>query len=114
MGALRGARPEQIIRSRPRTNSYDHRRAGRFAHAVGLRHVLGGHPCCQGTKSRRQSQALRGRDPPRDIGNLVANRLILPRYVPWSAVNTLSNSFAARSTILIPLIGYLILFNEKM
>ncbi len=44
----------------------------------------------------------------------MANRLILPRYVPWSAVNTLSNSFAARSTILIPLIGYLILFNEKM
>jgi hypothetical protein len=44
----------------------------------------------------------------------VARRLILPRFVHWSAVNTLSNSFAARATILIPMIGYLILFNEKM
>ena len=41
-------------------------------------------------------------------------KLILPRFIHWSAVNTLSNSFAARATILIPLIGYLILFNEKM
>ncbi len=44
----------------------------------------------------------------------MANRLILPRFVPWSSVNTLSNSFAARATILIPLIGYLVLFNEKI
>jgi len=44
----------------------------------------------------------------------VARRLILPRFVHWSAVSTLSNSFAARATILIPMIGYLILFNEKM
>jgi hypothetical protein len=44
----------------------------------------------------------------------VGNKLLLPRYVHWSAVNSLSNSFAARATILIPLIGYLILFNEKM
>jgi hypothetical protein len=41
--------------------------------------------------------------------------LVKNRFLPgWSAVNTLSNSFAARATILIPLIGYLILFNEKM
>lgn len=44
----------------------------------------------------------------------MAYRLIIPRFIHWSAVNTLSNSFAARATILIPLIGYLILFNEKM
>jgi hypothetical protein len=44
----------------------------------------------------------------------VATRLIIPRFVHWSAVSTLSNSFAARATILIPLVGYLILFNEKM
>ncbi len=30
----------------------------------------------------------------------------------WSAFNNISNSLAARSTILIPLIGYLIIFNE--
>ena len=44
----------------------------------------------------------------------MAKRPIIPRFVHWSAVNTLSNSFAVRSTVLIPLIGYLILFNEKM
>jgi hypothetical protein len=32
----------------------------------------------------------------------------------WSAFNTISNSLAARCTILIPLIGYLIIFNESV
>lgn len=35
-------------------------------------------------------------------------------WLPWSSLNTISNSIAARCTILIPLIGYLIIFNESV
>lgn len=44
----------------------------------------------------------------------LARSLKIPRYVHWSHLSSLSNSSAARATVLIPLIGYLILFNEKM
>jgi len=33
---------------------------------------------------------------------------------PWTDFRAISNSYAARSTVLIPLIGYLILFNENV
>jgi hypothetical protein len=33
---------------------------------------------------------------------------------PWSNLRGISNSYAAKSTVLIPLIGYMILFNEHL
>lgn len=33
---------------------------------------------------------------------------------PWSNLRGLSNSYAAKSTVLIPLIGYMILFNDSL
>lgn len=36
------------------------------------------------------------------------------RHILWSRFNGISNSTAARMTILIPLVGYLILFNDKV
>ncbi|MCK1328637.1 hypothetical protein IVB57_09570 [Bradyrhizobium sp. CW9] len=36
------------------------------------------------------------------------------RQIPWSALNAVSKSPSARMTILIPLIGYLIIFNDKV
>lgn len=33
---------------------------------------------------------------------------------PWTSLRSISNSYAARSTILIPVIGYMILFNDRV
>jgi hypothetical protein len=33
---------------------------------------------------------------------------------PWSDLRGISNSYAAKSTILIPLVGYWIIFNENV
>jgi hypothetical protein len=33
---------------------------------------------------------------------------------PWTDLRAISNSYAARATILIPLIGYLVLFNDNV
>jgi hypothetical protein len=34
--------------------------------------------------------------------------------IPWTALRTVGNSFAVKLTILIPVIGYLVLFNESL
>ena len=44
----------------------------------------------------------------------VRDRLIVASRRPWTDLRTISNSNAARSTVLIPIIGYLILFNENV